>query len=310
MLTSLPHPAAARQNIRLLLWRDDLLHPPPLPGNKARKLKYNLLQAKAEGQTRLLTFGGAYSNHLAAVAAAGRLYGFGTVGVVRGDELARQPLNPVLSRCQADGMGLRFVSRADYRRRTEPAFLADLQRQYGPAYLLPEGGTNALALRGVAELVSEVRQHTDFTHLAVAAGTGGTLAGLVLGLAEADYPARALGVAVLQGGGFLRDDIAALLAEAADVAARTGARTGARTTATTARAWPAYELHLNYHFGGYAQRPPELLRFMADFATTYGARLDPIYTSKLLFGAFDLLERGHFAPGSTVVVVHTGGIFQ
>ncbi len=303
MLTSLPHPAAARQNVRLLLWRDDLLHPPPLPGNKARKLKYNLLQAKAEGQNRLLTFGGAYSNHLAAVAAAGCLYGFETVGLVRGDELATAPRNPVLARCEAGGMRLHFLSRADYRRRAEPAFLADLLRQHGPAYALPEGGTNALALRGVAELVSEVRQHTDFTHLAVAAGTGGTLAGLVLGLAEADYPAHALGVAALKGGGFLRDDIAALLAEATPAAT-------AQKTATIVRAWPAYELHLNYHFGGYAQRPPELLDFMADFATTYGARLDPIYTSKLLFGVFDLLEKGHFAPGSTVVAVHTGGIFS
>jgi len=287
LLQPLAHPAAARHGVRLLLWRDDLLHP-DLPGNKARKLKYNLRQARAEGHAHLLTFGGAYSNHLAAVAAAGRLFGFATTGLVRGE--AHEPLNPTLARCAAEGMALHYLDRATYRRRAEPAFLADIQRQFGPAYLLPEGGTNALALRGVAELLPELRQHTDFDAVAVAAGTGGTLAGLALGLAEAGYPARAVGVAALKGADFLRADIDAL------------------TLAATGRVLANYELHTGYHGGGYAKLPPELRAFIRQFEAAYGVLLDPIYTSKLLVGVLDLIEKGHFAPGSTVVAVHTGGL--
>ena len=287
LLQSLPYPPASRQGIRLLLWRDDLLNP-DLPGNKARKLKYNLQQARAEGYSRLLTFGGAYSNHLAAVAAAGRLYSFETVGLVRGEE--HRPLNPTLARCCADGMALHCLDRGTYRRRAEPAFLADMQRAHGPAYPLPEGGTNALALRGVAELIGEVRQHTDFDYVAVGAGTGGTLAGLALGLTEAAYPARAVGIAALKGAGFLRAEVDAL------------------TLAATGHTCANYELHTGYHFGGYAKLPAELRVFMQEFEAQYGVLLDPIYTSKLLFGVFDLIDRGYFAPGSTVVAVHTGGL--
>ena len=281
------HPAAQRAGVRLLLWRDDLRHP-DLPGNKARKLKYNLLQARAEGHAHLLTFGGAYSNHLAAVAAAGRLYGFATTGLVRGE--AHEPLNPTLARCRADGMALHYLDRTTYRRRTEPEFLAKIQQQFGPAYQLPEGGTNALALRGVAELIAELRQHTAFDAVAVAAGTGGTLAGLALGLAEGGYPARAIGVAALKGADFLHNEVDAL------------------TLAAAGRRLSNYELHTGYHFGGYAKLPPELRVFIQDFQTSYGVLLDPIYTGKLLFGVLDLIEKAHFAPGSTVVAVHTGGL--
>lgn len=273
--------------MRLLLWRDDLLNP-DLPGNKARKLKYNLLAAREQGYIRLLTFGGAYSNHLAAVAAAGRLYGFDTIGLVRGEE--HQTLNPTLARCRADGMRLHYLDRATYRRRAEPEFLAEIQAQFGPAYLLPEGGTNALALRGVAELVGELRQHTDFDAVAVAAGTGGTLAGLALGLAEAGHPARAVGMAALKGGDFLRADIDALT------------QTAAGRTLTN------FELHTGYHCGGYAKLPAELRTFIQQFEADFGVLLDPIYTGKLLVGVLDLIEKGHFAPGSTVVAVHTGGL--
>jgi 1-aminocyclopropane-1-carboxylate deaminase/D-cysteine desulfhydrase-like pyridoxal-dependent ACC family enzyme len=287
LLQSISHPVATRQGVRLLLWRDDLLHP-DLPGNKARKLKYNLRQARAEGHSRLLTFGGAYSNHLAAVAAAGRLYGFATTGLVRGEE--HRPLNPTLARCAADGMALHYLDRATYRRRAEFGLLAEMQRQYGPAYLLPEGGTNALALRGVAELIAELRQHTDFDAVAVAAGTGGTLAGLALGLAEASYPARAVGVAALKGADFLRAEVDTL------------------TLAAVGTVLSNYELHTGYHFGGYAKLPAELRAFIHQFRADYGVLLDPIYTGKLLFGVLDLIEKNHFAPGSTVVAVHTGGL--
>jgi 1-aminocyclopropane-1-carboxylate deaminase/D-cysteine desulfhydrase-like pyridoxal-dependent ACC family enzyme len=287
LLQPIPHPVATSHGVRLLLWRDDLLNP-DLPGNKARKLKYNLAAARAQGHTRLLTFGGAYSNHLAAVAAAGGLHGFDTIGLVRGEE--HTPLNPTLARCVADGMQLHYLDRTTYRRRAEPAFLAEMQQQFGPAYLLPEGGTNALALRGVAELIGELRQHTDFDAIAVAAGTGGTLAGLALGLAEANYPARTLGIAALKGASFLQTEVDAL------------------TQVTIGQTLTNYELYLDYHFGGYAKLPPELRAFIQQFEADFGVLLDPIYTGKLLFGVLDLIERGHFAPGSTVVAVHTGGL--
>ncbi|RZK58616.1 MAG: pyridoxal-phosphate dependent enzyme, partial [Hymenobacter sp.] len=200
------------------------------------------------------------------------------------------PLNPTLARCQADGMRLHYLNRTTYRRRAEPEFLQALQQQFGPAYLLPEGGTNALALRGVAELIGELRQHTKFNAVAVAAGTGGTLAGLALGLTEANYPARAVGVAALKGADFLRAEVAAL------------------TQAASGRVLANYELHTDYHFGGYAKLPPELRAFIRQFETDFGVLLDPIYTGKLLFGVLDLINRAHFAPGSTVVAVHTGGL--
>ncbi len=282
-LQELPEPAAAARGVRLLLWRDDLVCP-ELPGNKARKLKYNLLEARRRGHTRLLTFGGAYSNHLAAVAAAGRLHGLATVGLVRGE--AAGAFNPTLARCATDGMALHYLDRTAYRRRAEPGFLATVEQEFGPAYLLPEGGTNALALPGVAELAAEIRQQVAFDALAVAAGTGGTLAGLLTGLAG---PERALGVAALKNGGFLRHDIDAL------------------TRAAAGRVFSNYELATGYHFGGYAKHSAELLAFIRQFEDRHGVLLDPIYTGKLLFGVLDLIENGHFRPGSTVVAVHTGG---
>lgn len=283
-LQELPEPAARAAGVRLLLWRDDLVNP-DLPGNKARKLKYNLLEASHLEHSKLLAFGGAYSNHLAAVAAAGRLRGFATAGLVRG-EAAGAP-NPTLARCAADGMALHYLDRITYRRRAEPAFLAEVQAQFGPAYLLPEGGTNVLALKGMAELAAEIRQCVAFDALAVAVGTGGTLAGLLTGLRG---PETAVGVAALKNGSFLEADINAL------------------TRAATGQVLANYALATDYHFGGYAKYSADLLAFIRQFEARHGVLLDPIYTGKLLFGVLDLIDRGHFRPGSTVVAVHTGGL--
>ena len=286
LLQPLAEPLAAARGVRLLLWRDDLAHP-DLPGNKARKLKHNLAAARQQGHRMLLTFGGAYSNHIAAVAAAGRLYGFQTIGLIRGDVPAPDTArNPTLARAAADGMALHYLDRTTYRRRAEPAFLAEVLARFGPAYLLPEGGTNALALPGCAELVAEIRQQVAFDALAVAVGTGGTLAGLLTGLAGAE---QAVGVAALKNGGFLRKEIDAL------------------TRAATGHAYPDYSVQTDYHFGGYAKYSAELLAFIARFRQQHGVLLDPIYTGKLLFGVLDLVVRGYFAPGSTVVAIHTGG---
>ncbi|NUS16365.1 MAG: pyridoxal-phosphate dependent enzyme, partial [Streptomyces sp.] len=173
-LTGIEDERLSRHGVRLLLKRDDLVHP-ELPGNKFRKLRLNLAAAAEEGHDTLLTFGGAYSNHLRAVAAAGRLLGLRTVGVVRGEELAGRPLNPSLARAAADGMRLDFVDRGTYRRKAEPEVLAGLLARHGRAYVLPEGGSNAAAVRGCADLGRELRGAADV--VAVACGTGGTLAG-------------------------------------------------------------------------------------------------------------------------------------
>ncbi|MBF9142851.1 1-aminocyclopropane-1-carboxylate deaminase/D-cysteine desulfhydrase [Hymenobacter properus] len=286
LLQELNEPVAVAQGVRLLLWRDDLAHP-DLPGNKARKLKYNLQAARAQGHDTLLTFGGAYSNHLAAVATAGRLLGFRTFGLVRGDApTAGTALNPTLTQAAADGMDLHYLDRSTYRRRAEPDFLAEVQARFGPAYVLPEGGTNALALHGCAELASEIRAQVAFDTLALAVGTGGTLAGLLTGLRG---PEQALGVAALKNGSFLRAEVDELTQQAAG------------------QAFANYSLQTDYHFGGYAKYSAELLAFIKQFRLRHGVLLDPIYTSKMMFGVLDLIRQGHFARGSTVVAIHTGG---
>ncbi|MGW0768767.1 1-aminocyclopropane-1-carboxylate deaminase/D-cysteine desulfhydrase [Streptomyces sp. NPDC002676] len=273
----------ARHGLRLLLKRDDLIHP-ELIGNKWRKLVPNIDAARGRA---LVTFGGAYSNHLRATAAAGRLLGLPTVGVVRGQELAGRPLNPSLSRCAADGMRLHFVDRSTYRHKSEPKTLAAILRGAGAegAYVVPEGGSNAEAVRGCRDLGAELRGRAEV--VAVACGTGGTLAGLAAGLAVGQ---RALGVPVLKGG-FLEADIQALQERAF------GARSGSWT------------LDDRFHFGGYARTTPELEAFAADFEDRHGLPVERLYVAKLLYGLVTLAGEGAFAHGTTVAAVVTGQPF-
>ncbi|MBM7441259.1 1-aminocyclopropane-1-carboxylate deaminase/D-cysteine desulfhydrase [Streptomyces sp. HB132] len=268
----------ARHGVTLLLKRDDLIHP-DLPGNKWRKLAPNL--RAAAGRT-VLTFGGAYSNHLRATAAAGRLLGFPTVGVVRGGELAHRPLNPSLARCAADGMRLHFVDRATYRAKTVPAVLDGLLSRFGECVVIPEGGSNALAAQGCTELGRELRGRS--ATVAVACGTGGTLAGLAAGLGPRQ---RALGVPVLRGG-FLGAAVLDLQREAF------GAPVG------------RWSLDDRFHFGGYARTTPELHAFADDFEDRHGLPVERLYMAKLLYGLTVLAGEGAFAPGSAVTAVVTG----
>ncbi|MFE1485957.1 1-aminocyclopropane-1-carboxylate deaminase/D-cysteine desulfhydrase [Streptomyces fimicarius] len=268
----------ARHGVTLLLKRDDLIHP-DLPGNKWRKLVLNL---EAAAGRPVLTFGGAYSNHLRATAAAGRLLGFPTIGVVRGDELAHRPLNPSLARCAADGMRLHFVDRTTYRAKASPEVLAGLLSRYGDVEVIPEGGSNALAAQGCTALGRELAGEADVA--AVACGTGGTLAGLAAGLAPGQ---RALGVPVV-GGGFLAGEVERLQREAF------GGPAGNWT------------LDERFAFGGYARSTPELAAFAADFEDRHGLPVERVYVAKLLFALTVLAEEGAFAPGSRVAAVITG----
>ncbi|MFB7393477.1 1-aminocyclopropane-1-carboxylate deaminase/D-cysteine desulfhydrase [Streptomyces sp. NPDC056191] len=268
-----------RRGLTLSLKREDLIHP-DLPGNKWRKLALNLAAA---GGRPVLTFGGAYSNHLRAVAAAGRLLGFPTVGIVRGDELAGRPLNPSLARCAADGMRLVFVDRATYRAKNDPATRALLlERAPAGAYVVPEGGSNALAVRGCVELGRELGGVADA--VAVACGTGGTLAGLAAGL---DAGQRALGVPVLKGG-FLGGEVRAL-----QEAAFGGPRGD-------------WALDERFHGGGYARVSPALEAFAQDFEARHGLAIERLYVAKMLLGLTTLAEEGAFAAGTRLVAVVTG----
>jgi 1-aminocyclopropane-1-carboxylate deaminase len=271
----------AARGLRLWVKRDDLIHP-EVPGNKWRKVKYNLVAARARGYRTLLTFGGAYSNHLRATAAAGRAVGFATVGVVRGDELADRPLNPSLAFAVERGMRLVFVDRATYRAKHTPAVLAGLLAEHGPAYVLPEGGSNEAAVRGCAELPAEPGPAFDVVGVGV--GTGGTLAGIAAGLPPG---ARAIGFAALRGG-FLADEVARL------------------QRCTYGAVTDNWYVQDGFHHGGYARSTPELDAFLADFAARHGFVPEPVYVGKALYGLYALAERGAFAPGTRIVAVVTG----
>jgi 1-aminocyclopropane-1-carboxylate deaminase len=269
----------ARAGLRLFLKRDDLISP-AIPGNKWRKLEHNLRAARDEGHEVLLTFGGAYSNHLRATAAAGHHYGFAAIGIIRGEE--NRPLNPVLSAAAGYGMRLEYLGRTAYRDKENPELIASLRDRFDGFYLLPEGGSNALAAQGCAEIPAEITQPFDV--ICVPCGTGGTLAGLAHGLTAGQ---RALGFSVLRGG-FLDRQVAAL------------------QTAAFGAPSANWSIGHDFHFGGFARRKPALDDFIADFAVRHGLHLDWVYTGKMMYGIYALAARGAFEAGTTAVAVITG----
>ena len=266
--------------IQLTIKREDKNHP-LVSGNKLRKLKYNIQQALAEGKDTILTFGGAYSNHIAATAAAGNLMGIKTIGVIRGDELECEiDVNPTLNFCKSCGMELFFVSRSDYRNKTSPQFLEMLVNRFGSnVYIAPEGGTNALAVKGTAEILTP--QDSAFDVICTAVGTGGTIAGLI----EASEPYQTvIGFPALKGADFLENVIRQY---------------------THKTNW---HLVYDYNFGGYAKVNDELIDFLNDFNKSTGIPLDPIYVGKMIFAIFALASKGYFAPNTKILAIHTGGL--
>ena len=259
--------------IRMFLKRDDLIHP-DFPGNKWRKLKHNL--AAAAGRP-ILTFGGAYSGHLQATAAAGHHFGFPTIGVIRGEE--HGPLNPVLARASSHGMTLHYVSRRQYRDKSDPAFVAALRARFGDFYLIPEGGANPEALRGCAELPAEIEPHFDV--LCCSSGTGATLAGIATALRPAQ---RAIGYAALKPGDFLNDEVRRLQ------------QSYGHPTAN-------WSIETSSHFGGYARRTPPLDAFIADFQERHNITLNWVYEAKMMSTLFTRIGAGEFPPGTALVAL-------
>lgn len=258
--------------------REDTIHP-FISGNKFRKLKYNLLQAQSEDKTKILTFGGAFSNHIAATAFAGKEYGFETIGIIRGEELRiKISENPTLLFAQECGMKFEFISREEYRQKETALFINRLKDIYGDFYLLPEGGTNHLAVKGCEEILSN--EDESFSHICCAVGTGGTIAGISN---SALTNQKIIGFPALKGE-FLSNDIRNFAAN------------------------KNFELIHHYHFGGYAKINEELIRFINEFYKETKIPLDPVYTGKMMFGILDLIKKGYFLENSKILAIHTGGI--
>ncbi len=272
-------PLLDSKGIRLFVKRDDEIHP-EIAGNKWRKLKYNLQAARRQQLQTLVTFGGAFSNHIAATAAAGKVFGFRTIGILRGERV--EPLNPTLKLAQDYGMQFHFVDRSTYRTADRLALAKLLCKE--KFYFIPEGGTNALALKGCSEIVKEVQNQFDEQpdYYALACGTGGTIGGLIQGLKG---KAQVLGFSALKGD-FLIKEVTNLLD----------------------KQYSNWSINTDYHFGGYAKFKPALIDFINDFKATQDIPLEPIYTGKMLYGILDLVEQDYFPKGTTILAIHTGGL--
>lgn len=268
------------KGVKLFIKREDLIHP-IVSGNKWRKLKYNLKEASFLGHDCLLTFGGAYSNHIAAVAGAGKENGFKTIGIIRGE--AHFPLNPTLAFAAQCGMKLFYIERDAYRNKNDPEFIKQLEKEHAPFYLIPEGGTNELAIQGCEEIINEITQPFDV--LCCPVGTGGTISGLISGIYGRK---KVIGFSALKGD-FLREEVHSLLKK-------------------YRKTYSNWSINCDYHFGGYAKIRPALIDFIIDFEKQHAIPLEPIYTGKMLFGIMDLIRKNEFKSGTRIMAIHTGGL--
>ena len=277
-VSELFHPILLDNAVRLYLKRDDLIHP-FISGNKWRKLKYNIQYAKEKEYDTIVSFGGAFSNHIYSLAAAGEAFNIQTVGILRGEEVDNQ--NPTLSFALSKGMILKKVSRTEFRNKEtlENRFRA----QYPKAYFIPEGGSNTLGVKGCTEVIEELSDQVDYDIVCCAVGTAGTVSGLINGL---NGHKKILGFPVVKGGDFLKEEV----------------------TVFTNNAFHNWALVMDYHFNGYAKINKGLVQFIDAFYSHHTIQLEPIYTGKLLFGVFDLIEKGYFSKGSKIVAIHTGGL--
>jgi 1-aminocyclopropane-1-carboxylate deaminase len=269
--------------VELYMKREDEIHP-FISGNKYRKLKYNILQADKQGKKTLLTFGGAFSNHISAVAYAGHEFKFETIGIIRGDELGIDLdktllQNPTLKTASDHGMKFKFVTRSEYREKHSIAFIKALKEEFGDFYLVPEGGTNKLAVKGCEEILKPGDESFDVICCAI--GTGGTISGLINSIGDHQ---KVLGFPALKGD-FLENEIKKYTIEDKN-----------------------WSLINRYHFGGFGKISKELVDFMNDFHTETGIPLDPVYTGKMMFGIADMIQKGYFSKGTRILAIHTGGL--
>ena len=265
-----------RAGVIFYIKREDLTHE-HISGNKWRKLKYNLRRAKELNYSTLLTFGGAYSNHISATAYAAKKNGFNSIGIIRGEKY--EDLNPTLSFAKENGMELHYISREDYRKKDSHDFIENLQKSFGPFYLIPEGGANEPGVKGCEEIVDDIE--IKFDYICCACGTGTTMAGIIRKLKSQ----KAIGFSALKGGEFLESEIE-------------------KYTPKTEN----WTINTDYHFGGYAKTTTELTNFITNFEKVHHIHLEPIYTGKMIYGIYDLMQKGFFKKGETIIAIHTGGL--
>lgn len=276
-LQQIHHQVFEDKGLDVFIKRDDLIHP-IISGNKWRKLKYLLRQAQGENKTHLVTFGGAYSNHLLATAAAAAKFGFQSTGFVRGEEVD----NDTLFLCRLHGMELIFTSRESYR--DKQLLFTKHFADATDAFFIDEGGASAEGARGCSELMDELTGPYD--HIFCACGTGTTAAGIINGITKYGLSSQFHGIPVLKNGGFLKSDIDAWLTAASN-----------------------YLLHTEYDFGGYGKTTNELIEFVKQFVASTGILIEPVYTGKMLYALYDLINKDHFRRGSKILAIHTGGIW-
>ncbi|HMT29191.1 MAG TPA: pyridoxal-phosphate dependent enzyme [Bacteroidia bacterium] len=266
-------------NIELYIRRLELIDP-VYGGNKWFKLKYNILKIKEKGYKSVVTFGGAYSNHIAAVARVGKICGIPTTGIIRGETNALQ--NQTLTRAHEDGMHLIFCSREKYRQKTDPGFLNAFLPDTENYMVIPEGGSNLEGINGAKEIISDKDQ--KFDAVTVACGTGATAAGLILNMKSHQH---LFGINVLRGNNGIKSDIEKW---------------------TNHYDGPSWSVENDYHFGGYGKSDPILNLFVETFEVNFGIKIEPVYTGKMFFGLEQIIKSGKIKQGSKVLAIHTGGL--
>lgn len=283
LLSAIEHPIFKQKKLNVFIKRDDLIHP-IISGNKWRKLKHNLLQAKIQNQQTIISFGGAFSNHIHALAYACKVNNFNCIGIIRGEQKYQD--NFTLSWARHWGMQLKFVDRKTYKLRTDNNYLQDLMLQYPHAMIIPEGGSNTLALEGVGDVITELANQVDYDYLLTPVGSGGTLAGLI----KADNNKhKILGIAVLKQQGYLADEVNALLSK-------------------DHGRFDNWQILNDFHYGGYGKYKTEDANRILEFINSTGIPLDPVYSGKMVLALFDLIVQDYFPENSRIVLLHTGGI--
>jgi 1-aminocyclopropane-1-carboxylate deaminase len=281
-LQQIIHPLFEKHQLTVSIKRDDAIHP-IVSGNKWRKLKFNLRHAKTHNYTGVISFGGSFSNHIHALAFSCQQQGLKSIGIIRGEK--EYASNFTLSMAQKWGMELHFIDRKTYRLREDQAYLAELQETYPDYHLVPEGGSNKLALGGVGEVITELNQQCEFDILLTPVGSGGTLAGLI----QADNNQhQLLGISVLKQEGYLTEQVNHLL--------------------SNNKHFNNWQILSEFHRGGYAKFSKEDEQRIVNFNLQTGFVFEPVYSGKMVLALLDLIEQGYFPKGKRIVLLHTGGL--